>query len=105
MDRRGFFKSLALMAGAVSVSPTIFIPKFEPVKWKRPFLPIIFKRNPEWEIAQYEIRFIDLPPVWLSALPEPPDWIEFKKRWAKIQKRYEVGLDGYFHEVPPFIES
>ncbi len=33
-DACGFFKSLALMAGAASISPQIFIPKFEPVKWK-----------------------------------------------------------------------
>lgn len=34
MQRRSFFKSLAVMAGAASASPLIFIPKFEPVKWK-----------------------------------------------------------------------
>lgn len=34
MNKRNFFKSLALMAGAASISPQIFIPKFEPVKWK-----------------------------------------------------------------------
>ena len=34
MNRRGFFRSLVLLAGAASVSPTIFIPKFEPVRWK-----------------------------------------------------------------------
>lgn len=33
-DRRSFFKSLALLIGAASVSPMIFLPKFEPVKWK-----------------------------------------------------------------------
>lgn len=32
--RRSFFRSLGLLAGAASVSPTIFIPKFEPVRWK-----------------------------------------------------------------------
>jgi hypothetical protein len=35
MNRRGFFKSLALIASAASLSPTIFIPKFEPVRWRR----------------------------------------------------------------------
>jgi hypothetical protein len=34
MHRRNFFRSLALLAGATSVCPNIFIPKFEPVKWK-----------------------------------------------------------------------
>jgi len=32
--RRNFFRSLALMAGAASISPQIFIPRFEPVIWK-----------------------------------------------------------------------
>lgn len=35
MNRRGFFRSVAALVGAASVSPTIFIPKFEPVHWKR----------------------------------------------------------------------
>lgn len=35
MNRRYFFKSLATVAGATSVAPLIFIPKFEPVRWKR----------------------------------------------------------------------
>lgn len=34
MKRRNFFHSLALLAGAASISPQIFIPKFEPVIWK-----------------------------------------------------------------------
>jgi len=34
MNRRGFFSRLALVAAAASVSPHIFIPKFEPVHWK-----------------------------------------------------------------------
>ena len=34
MNRRGFFSRLALVATAASVSPHIFIPKFDPVRWK-----------------------------------------------------------------------
>jgi hypothetical protein len=34
MNRRRFFTSLGLIAGAASVSPQIFIPKFESVRWK-----------------------------------------------------------------------
>jgi len=34
-DRRGFFKSLALIGAAAVGCPGIFIPKFEPVKWTR----------------------------------------------------------------------
>ena len=34
MNRRSFFRSLALVGAAASLSPDIFIPKFEPVKWK-----------------------------------------------------------------------
>lgn len=33
-NRRSFFKSLALLGAAAASCPGIFIPKFEPVKWK-----------------------------------------------------------------------
>jgi hypothetical protein len=33
-SRRSFFKSLALLGAAAVGCPGIFIPKFEPVKWK-----------------------------------------------------------------------
>lgn len=34
MNQRSFFKSLVLIGAAASLSPQIFIPKFEPVRWK-----------------------------------------------------------------------
>ena len=57
MNRRSFFSSLAAFAGAASLSPNIFIPKFEPVKWK----VRTWRRNPGWFVAQYKC-FIDMPP-------------------------------------------
>lgn len=33
-NRRSFFKSLALLASGAAVAPGIFVPKFEPVRWK-----------------------------------------------------------------------
>lgn len=33
-SRRSFLKSVALIASAASVCPNVFVPKFEPVKWK-----------------------------------------------------------------------
>lgn len=58
MHRRNFFRSLALIAGASSVCPNIFIPKFEPVKWK--VLPRGFFYQGtlesivrEWEASKY----------------------------------------------------
>jgi hypothetical protein len=38
MNRRSFFKSLALLGAGAVVAPNIFIPKIESVKWKS--LPI-----------------------------------------------------------------
>ena len=35
MNTRSFFKSLTMLTVGVSVSPAIFIPKFESVKWVR----------------------------------------------------------------------
>lgn len=52
MNRRSFFSSLAALAGAASLSPNIFIPKFEPVKWK---VPRKWIRNPDWVMAEYRM--------------------------------------------------
>lgn len=48
-NRRNFFKSLAMLAGAASISPQIFIPKFEPVKWK---------------VSRFTTFFYDAPPIY-----------------------------------------
>ena len=56
MNKRSFFKSLAII-GAATVAPGIFIPKFEPVRWKvvRPVQVIL---NPEWVKARYQYQFL-----------------------------------------------
>ena len=57
MNRRSFFNTIARVAAAASLSPTIFIPKFEPVKWKviraswvvtYPFEPMLFFGEWKW---------------------------------------------------------
>ena len=54
MNTRHFFKSLALLAAGAAVSPGIFIPKFEPVRWKvTRAIP-----NPDWVNAEGEYRII-----------------------------------------------
>ena len=62
MNKRNFFRSLALIAGAASISPQIFIPIFEPVRWKpaRKYAVI----NPDWETAHYELDFRGLHGKW-----------------------------------------
>jgi len=60
--RRNFFRSLAALAGAASISPQIFIPKFEPVRWKVAApLPYIVEDLKEF-------RFWETP----SQYPPPP---------------------------------
>ena len=56
MNRRKFFNSFGVLIGAASLSPSIFIPKFEPVKWKVQTKEICVI-NPDWLNAPYEIYF------------------------------------------------
>jgi len=51
-SRRSFFKSLGLIAGAISASPLVFVPKFEPVRWKRG----------TWKFCTFTDFIITLPP-------------------------------------------
>jgi hypothetical protein len=66
MKRRRFFQSLAALAGAASISPNIFIPKFEAVRWKQ-LLPgkKVAVLNPAYEQAPYELLRMD-PDSYLS---------------------------------------
>jgi hypothetical protein len=68
MNRRHFFRSVAALDGAASLSPTIFIPKFEPVPWKRSrqFKPQL---NPEWVNARYEVALL------YSMDTNPQNWL------------------------------
>jgi hypothetical protein len=63
MNRRSFFSKFGLLAAAASVSPTIFIPKFEPVKWK--VKSII---NPAWVAADYEVHFLMDSTAWVNLI-------------------------------------
>jgi len=61
VNRRSFFQSLATIGAACS-APGIFLPKFEPVRWKvfRPARAVV---NPLWINAPYEICFTGIPLV------------------------------------------
>lgn len=59
MNRRSFFSSIAAFAGAASLSPNIFIPKFEPVKWKAIVPPPKFL-----SCSAFTQFFIDQAPVY-----------------------------------------
>lgn len=55
LDRRGFFKTLGLIAGGIIAGPQIFLPKFEPVIWK-PLRP--------WNWMEYYAFLLDRTPHW-----------------------------------------
>jgi len=85
MNRRSFFSSLAVLAGAASLSPNIFIPKFEPVIWKRSPRRIV---NPKWILAEYKC-------VIISGTPVYDERIIFHRRESEdpsplIQSRYSL---------------
>ena len=55
MNRRGFLNTIARVAAAASLSPTIFIPKFEPVRWKTIWQPRRGKFIAEFKTAIYPL--------------------------------------------------
>ena len=73
-NRRSFFSSLALIGSAAAGFPGLFIPKFEPVKWKRIVSPESIV-NPQWEYADYKVYFIENDAVFDRRIPvgEPPN--------------------------------
>lgn len=90
MKRRSF------LTGLCAVAPLLFLPRFEPVKWKR--TQRIWVPNPAWFTAQYEICPVDLPPIYYPAV------IGDGFNLHALPKRYEL-VNGYFREVPLCIKS
>jgi len=67
--RRSFFKSLALIGSAAAGCPGIFIPKFEPVRWKS--ISRIIPITPFAEIIiGGEVFLLDQTGKWNPVLPE-----------------------------------
>lgn len=55
-SRRSFFKSLAMLGASAVGAPGIFIPKFEPVKWKAlsPVNANFHEVNPRWFYGKWQ---------------------------------------------------
>lgn len=71
MNRRGFFKAFSVLGAAASLSPMVFVPKFEPVHWKKivkldEWCAVV---NPEWINAPYEVEFIGVTDNWMPGYP------------------------------------
>lgn len=101
MNRRSFFTSLGAIVAAAA-APSIFLPKFEPVRWKP---PLIFKRavvNPAYETARYEFFYIDEPMLVDRLIFNPK---EFTGRWRFLMppRGNELTPDGKLVPVPPYI--
>jgi hypothetical protein len=79
VNRRGFFKSFGVLAAAASLSPTIFIPKFEPVRWK---VIRMGSENPRWGITEFEVFIINQAPIFDDAILEDMKRIDQGTAWA-----------------------
>lgn len=72
MNRRGFFSKLAILAGAASCSPQIFLPKFEPVRWKviRPerYLEIVTSLDGRFDPREFmgQWKWVTFPDAYLD---------------------------------------
>jgi hypothetical protein len=89
-SRRSFFKKFGVLIGAASLSPTLFIPKFEPVKWKVMSEPVrwLIVPNPEYFVAKYE---------WGIMTAQGLADVGWPVRWN------EYGVDGKPISIPPFM--
>lgn len=102
MNRRSFFTSLGAIVAAAA-APSIFLPKFEPVRWKP---PLIFKRavpNPAYETARYELYFIDEPMLVDRLIFNPK---EFTGRWKfhlPVRGNDFYPLSDEIVPIPPYI--
>ena len=66
MNRRSFFSTLAKVGAGLLVAPSLYLPKSEGFRWKR----TQWVENPLWTDCEWEIRFIDMAPMFDSAIIE-----------------------------------
>lgn len=103
MNRRGF------IAGMAALAPLIFLPKIEPVRWKRSpaglwqFETRVYHFNPEWTTAKYEICFV-------GAGPWPMERCQTSgEEYFRLPPHYlpmrgnEIGADGKLVAIWPFV--
>ena len=105
MNRRTFFKSVSTLLSVASLSPQIFIPKFEPVHFK------VISRivpNPAYINAAYELVAREMSGYWSYDLRKTPVRVDLSDPRKKIFKlRYDL-IDPVTYEpvsIPPFIKS
>lgn len=94
MNRRSFFTSLGAVAAACA-APSIFIPKFEPVRWKfiKPSMGrVLYAPNPDYIQAKYAVG-------WLFGFPSIGQHIDltYPVRGNEFDSR------GMLIPIPPFI--
>lgn len=65
-SRRSFFRSLGLLAGAASVSPLVFVPKFEPVRWKRIHYGFVWHSDSATPIRTDQLTQAMLDEIWVA---------------------------------------
>lgn len=108
MNRRNFFTSIGLILAGAS-APGIFLPKFEPVRWKVK-RPIRIVPNPEYATAPYETYFLDMRPlIDQSIIDENAIIIERRLRdfdggFEYWTPRFKL-VNGEYVHVHPFIEA
>lgn len=107
MNRRNFFQSLAALAGAASVSPLIFLPKFDPVRWKALGPSGLLVPNPAYHNAVYEFIRDDVGGYWSLDLMAMPRKIEVNDPRFSYPLRYSLIDSVTFRPVPipPFIKQ
>jgi len=74
MNTRSFFKSLALLAAGAAVAPGIFVPKFEPVRWK--------VLTPQIHGCTFEQYLIDQTPIYDALILS-----EYYGKWEFVMDR------------------
>lgn len=66
MKRRDFFKTLATAVAGFAILPAATT---YARRWKWQAKEWVIVPNPAWETAEYEVRFIDMPPIYDQGIP------------------------------------
>lgn len=101
MNKRDFFRSLAVAACGTLVAPGLFLPKLEKVNWKRRRLVSI--PNPDYVNATYEIGFYAHPSIAEHFVYDRRNGLYRMPSICYPVRGNEIDEKGQLISIPPFI--
>jgi len=99
VNRRNFIGALGAVLAA-SAAPSLFLPRLEPVRWKRNAL--VWVPNPEYVHAQFEMLFMEMPGKYDKAIFRAGTTEIYGYLHERVSRESFFGMSGHLPYPPRY---